>query len=272
MKPVPIVPGIEWVGVLDPQLRIFDVIMQAEQGTTYNSYLVRGQDKIALIDANKGKFADTFLDTLRQTVDPAKIDYIILNHMEPDHSSALPELLEACPDAKVVLTRPGKSFAENIVNRQLDTLVVQEETQIDRRPGDHVTHKPHESKQDSYLAKNKEPKRNSGRGFFQGPSLHPGKKIRPRRKHLRITQHDSREGSPFIVVILMYTRFCRQPVKQQCAGTNEVSPEHVRSHSCEPPSWPQRWRGRYPLTTSGLACDCRKARCSRRGWTWPPVG
>ncbi len=131
MRPVSVVPGIEWVGVLDPQLRIFDVIMQAEQGTTYNSYLVRGRDKIALIDANKGRFADTFLETIREAVDPEEIDYIVLNHLEPDHSSALLPLLDVCPKAKVVVTRPGKTFAENIINRPLDAMVVKEGDSID---------------------------------------------------------------------------------------------------------------------------------------------
>src|SRR5512145_1211517 len=120
MRPVPLLPGVDWVGVLDPQLRIFDVIMQAEQGTTYNSFLVRGAEKTALVEANKGRHAATFLATIGEAIDPARIDYIVLNHLEPDHSGALGELLALCPRAQVVCTRSGKLFAEQIVNRPLD--------------------------------------------------------------------------------------------------------------------------------------------------------
>ena len=99
MNPVEIVPGVRWVGVLDPQLRVFDVIMRAEHGTTYNSYLVEGTEKTALVDANKGRYARDFVETLRKTTDLSRIDYLILNHLEPDHSGAVGEFLEAAPSS-----------------------------------------------------------------------------------------------------------------------------------------------------------------------------
>jgi len=77
MNPIEIIPGIQWVGVLDTQLRVFDVIMEAKHGTTYNSFLVRGRDKVALIDASKAAFAETFLETLRPAIDPTAIDYMV---------------------------------------------------------------------------------------------------------------------------------------------------------------------------------------------------
>lgn len=124
MQPVEISPGIHWVGVLDPQIRVFDVIMRAEHGTTYNSYLVRGKHKVALIEANKEKFADKFLETLRGSVDPAEIDYVVLNHLEPDHSGTLAALLAEAPGARVVVSRAGKVFAQNILNRDVDPMTV----------------------------------------------------------------------------------------------------------------------------------------------------
>lgn len=124
MDPVSILPGLDWVGTLDPHLRVFDVIMRAEHGTTYNSYLVRGKDKTALIETSKGIFACSYLETLRKAIDPAKIDYLILNHMEPDHSGALAALLEAAPNIKVFLTRAGHNFAKNVANRDFDAHVV----------------------------------------------------------------------------------------------------------------------------------------------------
>ncbi len=131
MRPLPIADGIDWVGTLDPQLRRFDVIMQAEHGTTYNSYLVQGSEKTALIDANKAIFADTFLDTLGSFIDPAKIDYIVLNHLEPDHSGALAQLLEVAPNAVVYATKPGLNFAGNIVNREFPCVAVKDGDLLD---------------------------------------------------------------------------------------------------------------------------------------------
>ena len=131
MNPVEIIPGIQWVGVLDTQLRVFDVIMQARHGTTYNSYLVRGRDKVALIDASKGMFAETFLDTLRPAIDPTQIDFMVCNHLEPDHSGALGDVLEVAPNAQVVVTKPGKNLLRAILNQDVKPMVVGEGDRID---------------------------------------------------------------------------------------------------------------------------------------------
>jgi flavorubredoxin len=131
MQPVEVVPGIQWVGVLDTQLRVFDVIMQAQHGTTYNSYLVRGRDKVALIDASKGMFSETFLDTLRPAIDPKEIDFMVCNHLEPDHSGALGDVLEVAPNAQVVVTKPGRNLVRAILNRDVKPTVVGEGDRID---------------------------------------------------------------------------------------------------------------------------------------------
>jgi flavorubredoxin len=131
MQPVEVVPGIQWVGVLDTQLRVFDVIMQAQHGTTYNSYLVRGRDKVALIDASKGMFSETFLDTLRPAIDPKEIDYMVCNHLEPDHSGALGDVLDVAPNAQVVVTKPGRNLVRAILNRDVKPTVVGEGDRID---------------------------------------------------------------------------------------------------------------------------------------------
>ncbi len=131
MHPVEVANGIHWVGVLDPQLRIFDVIMRAEQGTSYNAYLVQGRARTALIETSKGRFADTFLETLGRVVDPARIDYVVLNHLEPDHSGALGTLAEVAPRARAVVTKPGSVFLRQILNRDVDPLVVTDGQEID---------------------------------------------------------------------------------------------------------------------------------------------
>ena len=131
MNPVEIIPGIQWVGVLDTQLRVFDVIMQAQHGTTYNSYLVRGREKVALIDASKAAFAETYLETLRPAIDPKMIDYMVCNHLEPDHSGALVDVLDVASQAQVVVTKPGRALLRAILNRDVKPTIAVEGDRID---------------------------------------------------------------------------------------------------------------------------------------------
>lgn len=118
MNPIPLADGVFWVGVLNPDLRVFDVIMRTAHGTSYNAYLVRGE-RTALIDAVKHGFEDAFLAQIRAVMDPAAIDYIIVNHTEPDHSGALARLLEEAPRAQVIASRTGEHFVRHILNRDL---------------------------------------------------------------------------------------------------------------------------------------------------------
>ena len=92
--------NIDWVGYVDWNLRDFHGYTTS-RGSTYNAYLVRDQ-KVALIDTVKGLYAGDLLDHIRALTDPAKVDYIICNHAEPDHSGALPAAVRACPSAEVV--------------------------------------------------------------------------------------------------------------------------------------------------------------------------
>ena len=129
--PAKIKEGIWWVGVQNPDLRIFDVIMRTEWGTSYNSYLIQGSEKIAVVDAVKQGFADEQLERISDIVDPAKIDYIICNHTEPDHSGAILKLMEAAPNAVVVCSRPAKSFIKEIINRDFECIVAGDGVTLD---------------------------------------------------------------------------------------------------------------------------------------------
>ncbi len=101
---VELAPGVHWVGVLDPHLRNFDIILRTANGTTYNSYVVRGEKGVAVIDTVKEAFADDFFRRLESVARYDEITTIVLNHLEPDHSGALPELLKRAPQAKVYLS------------------------------------------------------------------------------------------------------------------------------------------------------------------------
>ena len=101
---VEIAPGVHWVGALDPHLRSFDIILKTANGTSYNSYVVRGERGEAVIDTVKESFAETFFTRLESVARYDEITTIVLNHLEPDHSGALPELLKRAPQAKVYLS------------------------------------------------------------------------------------------------------------------------------------------------------------------------
>jgi flavorubredoxin len=96
--------GIYCVGVVDWNVRSFHGYT-TDKGATYNAYLII-DEKIALIDTVKAHFADELLENIRQYVDPGKIDYIISNHVEMDHSGSLPAVAAACPNATIVTSDP----------------------------------------------------------------------------------------------------------------------------------------------------------------------
>lgn len=121
MKPIEIKKGIYWIGVLHPDLRLFDVLFPTEHGTTYNSYLVKGE-KTAVIDTAKGRFYDQFLSNVKSLVDPKDIDYIVCNHMEPDHSGSLAAFLKEAKNAQVVVSRTGEHYVSNILNADVSPL------------------------------------------------------------------------------------------------------------------------------------------------------
>ena len=101
MKAIPIADNIWWVGAIDWNAHHFHgQTFTTKRGTTYNAYLIL-DEKITLIDAVYGPFADEMFQRIRTVVPVEKIDTIIANHIEPDHSGALPALVKLCPNAKI---------------------------------------------------------------------------------------------------------------------------------------------------------------------------
>ena len=105
MKAVEIKKNIYWVGAIDWSMRSFHGY-QTGRGTTYNAYLII-DDKITLIDTAKDSFAEELLARISSVIDPAQIDYIISNHVEPDHSGSLAILAQQCPKAKIITSLPN---------------------------------------------------------------------------------------------------------------------------------------------------------------------
>ncbi len=99
--------GVYWVGVVDWGLKHFHGFeLSTHRGSSYNAYLVV-DDKIALVDTVWAPFTDEFLANVREVVDPARIDYVVANHGEPDHSGGLPAIMRECPNATVVVSKQG---------------------------------------------------------------------------------------------------------------------------------------------------------------------
>jgi flavorubredoxin len=106
MNKVSLAEGINWVGVVDWNLRDFHGYT-TRRGATYNAYLIQ-DEKIALVDTVKYTFSKELLRNICEIVDPAKIDYIIINHLEKDHSSSLPIIAKYAKNATIIASPRGK--------------------------------------------------------------------------------------------------------------------------------------------------------------------
>ncbi|AGX41603.1 FprA family A-type flavoprotein [Clostridium saccharobutylicum] len=105
MNAVEVKKGIYWVGAIDWSLRNFHGYT-TNRGVTYNAYLII-DEKIALIDTVKAQFAGELLERISKVIDPEKIDYIISNHVEMDHSGSIPKVMEVCKNAAIITSSPS---------------------------------------------------------------------------------------------------------------------------------------------------------------------
>ncbi len=129
MNKIELAKGIYYVGVVDWSLRDFHGYY-TPRGVTYNSYLIV-DEKICLVDCVKAPYAAELLERIQSIIDPAKIDYVVVNHVEPDHSSALPIIMDKLPNAKVVLTAQGKLELVKHYQQNYDFQIVKENDILD---------------------------------------------------------------------------------------------------------------------------------------------
>jgi len=130
-KSIQVAENIHWVGVRHAELQVFDDLFPTHNGTTYNSYLAQGTEKTVLIDAVKEPFAAEFFDKIKEHVALKKIDAIVVNHTEPDHSGALAQLLEQQPELLIYCSKPGENFLKQLLNRDFNCQVVADGDEID---------------------------------------------------------------------------------------------------------------------------------------------
>lgn len=131
MAAIKAMDNLYYVGVLDKNLRVFDIIMETQHGTTYNSYILKGQNKTVLFEAVKDKFYDEFIANIEEVCPLTDIDYIVISHTEPDHTGSLQKLLSVAPNATVLAGQTALTFLGEIINAPFPHQVVTEKDVID---------------------------------------------------------------------------------------------------------------------------------------------
>ncbi len=129
-KLIKITDDVTWMGVLDYDIKTFDIVMHTDYGTTYNSFFINAERK-AIVEVAKEKFRDNYFSKLRSLTNPEEIEYIILDHTEPDHSGSLRVLLDMAPSATVVGSGNAIRYLEDIVNLPFRSLVVKDGDTLD---------------------------------------------------------------------------------------------------------------------------------------------
>ncbi|TDW14781.1 flavorubredoxin [Breznakia blatticola] len=130
MKYLQITDDFYWIGVENPDLRRFDIIMETEFGTTYNSYLLKTSQGVVLFETVKDKFFDEYIEKVKELVKVEDIKYIICNHTEPDHSGSLEKFLELNPNIEILSTIAAQNNLKEIVNKPFNGRVVKDQEEV----------------------------------------------------------------------------------------------------------------------------------------------
>ncbi len=107
--------SVHFIGAFDPKIRTFDIIMKTANGSSYNAYLVRGSEGVCVMDTVKKEFSEPFFERLELLCDYEEIKYIVLHHLEPDHSGALEELMIRAPQAKLIISGRAVMMLKGII-------------------------------------------------------------------------------------------------------------------------------------------------------------
>ena len=117
---------VYWLGVLDPHLDVFDIIMETKYGTTYNSYLVNTTEGAILVETVKEKFFDSYLQKIKEVIgDLNQIKYIITNHTEPDHAGSIGRLVKLIPGLTVIGSKTAITYLKDLLNMDFNYLTAE---------------------------------------------------------------------------------------------------------------------------------------------------
>ncbi|MFW9962876.1 MAG: FprA family A-type flavoprotein [Candidatus Sifarchaeia archaeon] len=117
--------GVYYVGVDDHHTDLFENLWKIPFGVSYNSYLIV-DEKVALIETVKGPWSEEWQKNIHEIIDPAKIDYIIINHMEPDHTSSLPDIAKIATNATMVYTSKAADMQKSFYDISLEEKTVED--------------------------------------------------------------------------------------------------------------------------------------------------
>lgn len=131
---VEIAPNTTAIRSLDWDRDRFDIEFALENGTTYNSFLIRG-DKVALVDTSHEKFRQLYLDTLTELINPAEIDYLVISHTEPDHSGLVKDVLQLNPNITIVGAKVAMQFLDDLVHQPFKRILVKSGERLDLGQG-----------------------------------------------------------------------------------------------------------------------------------------
>lgn len=130
MSIVKVSNNIYSVGVMNPALRVFDIVMRSPFGTSYNSYLITGTKNV-LVETVHSDFFEEYIYNVGSLIDIANIDYIVMNHTELDHSGSLSKLLDMNPNLIVICTAVAQKYLRSILNRDFKCIPVKNGDSLD---------------------------------------------------------------------------------------------------------------------------------------------
>lgn len=120
---------IYWTGVNDRETHLFESIIPIPEGVSYNAYMIV-DEKVALIDTVKVDYNDSYLDMIKKKLGDKKVDYLVINHMEPDHSGSVLSLIQAYPDVQIVGNRMTAKYLEGFYGITKNMLLVKDNETI----------------------------------------------------------------------------------------------------------------------------------------------
>lgn len=117
-EPIEIAPNIFFIGVFDPNIRTFDIIMKTANGSSYNAYLIKTNEGVVILDGVKLEFQDIFFQKVEKLCTYNEIKYVISHHLEPDHAGSIPELIRRAPQAKVLISPQATAMLKAITHNE----------------------------------------------------------------------------------------------------------------------------------------------------------
>lgn len=120
-----------YIGCQDPELRVFDIIMETKYGTTYNSYLLKSEAGVVLFESVKEKHFDEYLEKIKKIVAIEEITYLVCSHTEPDHSGSIARLLDLNPNITIVSSMIANMYLKEILNCDFTSKIMKESEVLD---------------------------------------------------------------------------------------------------------------------------------------------